>query len=116
MTAVNYVSLTNGLLDRFRIAAEMLLIGVAYQETGTLWRVYSFEGDCIGTMSTFMVNETAHMLKRKGLKSNHLRHMLVVDQAQSLVTFMHDPNLEFIPKLEIQAMADRRYRNPVNLL
>ncbi len=57
--ASQYVSLTNGLSDRQRIAAEMLLIGVAHQETGTMWSVYSIEGDDIGKMSTFMVSETA---------------------------------------------------------
>lgn len=113
--ASQFVGLTNGLSDRLRIAAEMLMIGVAYQETGTVWSVYSIEGDDIGKMSTFMVSQTACMLKKQGLRSNHDGGLLSRG-GRPYLTFAHDPKLSNIPDDVIQEMLTRRFRNPVTLM
>jgi len=104
-------SLTGGLSNNFQIAAEMLLIGVAYQESRTAWRVISIEGDDLGFLSTFMVSSTACMLKKQGLRSNASEYMYGIGN-QPFVTFAHDPKLSQIPDAEIQMMLDRRFRNP----
>lgn len=57
------------LADRQRVAAEMLIAGVAFQNDPKRWDVFSHNGEHIGEMSTVMLNETARALKALGLKS-----------------------------------------------
>jgi len=71
MFANQFVRVTNGFTDRQRQAAELLIAGVAFQEDGKTWHVISHDGDEIGKMSTFIVSETTHMLKKAGLKLNN---------------------------------------------
>ena len=115
MFADQFVSLTNGFTDRQRVAAEMLLIGVAFQESGNSWRVISIEGDELGFMSTFIVSETACMLKRCGLKSNAAREFFC-ELEKPYVTFAYDHQLSYIPNEMIDEMVGRRLRNQVNLV
>ena len=71
MFATQFVSVTRGFSDRQRQAAELLIGGVAFQQDGKNWNVFSHAGDQIGKMSTFIVSETAHMLKKAWLKANN---------------------------------------------
>lgn len=112
--ASNLVALTNGFSDRQRIAAELLLIGVAFQRDGKTWEVISIEGDVLGAMSTFMVCETACMLKKQGLKSN--AHKDGYQGSGPYMTFAHDPQLSNVPDEVVREMLDRRFRNPVTLM
>ena len=115
MHANQFVSLTGPLIGRCRVAAEMLMIGVAFQESNNLWRVISIEGDDLGTLSTFMVSSTACLLKKMGLKSNAAKEFYShIDKPY--VTFAHDPYLSSVPTEVVQEMLDRRFRNPVNLI
>lgn len=119
MFADQFVSLTNGLATRFRVAAEMLLIGIAYQRENNLWEIISIEGDSLGTMSTFMVSETACMLKRAGLKSNAAKEFYrpgIDPQPAPFVTFAHDDKLSSVPEEVFREILDRRFKNPVNLV
>lgn len=70
MFASKFVTSTNGYSDRQRLAAEMLIAGVAFQKDGKMWNVFSHEGDHLGAMSTFIVSQTICMLKKAGLKLN----------------------------------------------
>lgn len=115
MFANHLISLTHGFSERLRIAAEMLMIGVAFQETGNQWRVISIEGDDLGFLSTFVVSETACMLKRQGLKSNAAPEFFR-GMNQQYVTFAHDPQLSSVPDEVIGEMVARRFRNPVTLM
>lgn len=114
MFASQFVSSTNGFNNRQRIAAEMLMIGVAFQRTGTEWDVISIEGDHIGVLSTFVLSETACMLKKAGLKSNAAPEFF--KDVGEYVTFAHDPKLSRIPQDEIDSALARRFKNPVTLM
>jgi hypothetical protein len=115
MFANQFVSLTNGFTDRQRIAAELLIIGVAFQRTNTTWQVISIEGDDLGVISTFVVSETACMLKKCGLKSNAAKKFYM-GMDKPYITFAHDDKLSSIPDEVVREMLDRRFRNPVTLM
>jgi len=109
---------THNLNDRMRVAAEMLLAGVAFQQDGKIWHVYSHAGDDFGTMSTFMVCETACMLKKLGFKSDNLRDYggsvnPPDSKFRGVVTFGR--NIHWVDA-ELDAMMERRVRNPQNLI
>lgn len=119
MFATQFVRVTNGFSDRQRQAAELLIAGVAFQETGSLWNVISHEGDEIGKMSTFIVSETIHMLKKAGLKLNNSvhyqgpnAHPCAPFPGAQVATFAHNG----FPPEEIQAMMDRRFKRPLTLM
>lgn len=107
---------TNNLNDRFRVAAEMLIAGVAFQKSGTLWEVYSHAGDDLGTLSTFMVCETACLLKKMGFQSDGLsEYGGNITTGMGCITFGR--KLNFTPEVcaEVEEMMDRRWRRPVHL-
>jgi hypothetical protein len=119
MFANQFVSVTHGFSDRQRQAAELLIAGVAFQDDGRNWTVFSYEGDEIGKMSTFMVNETTHMLKKAGLKVNNWpgykgpnAHPCPNFPGAGVVTFGHN----HFPPEEVQRMMDRRFNKPLTLL
>lgn len=119
MYANQFVNITNGFTDRQRQAAELLIAGVAFQEDGKIWTVVSHQGDEIGKMSTFIVSETAHMLKQAGLKINNHpcyrgpdAHPCPKFPKAGVVTFGYN-NFDFN---EVQRMMDRRYLRPLTLL
>lgn len=96
--------LTDALLDRCRIATELLVAGVAFQRTGTRWDVYSHDGNHIGELSTFMVCHAGNALKRTGLKSAAVTDVNAGEQPS--VTFGHfHPDLD-----ERDAIMTRRSR------
>ena len=119
MYADQFVRVTAGFSDRQRQAAELLIAGVAFQETGSTWSVISHEGDEIGKMSTFIVCETIHMLKQAGLKLNNSPHYQGPGAhptppfpGAQVATFGHNG----FPAHEIQAMMDRRFKRPLTLM
>jgi len=119
MFASQFVKSTNGFSDRQRQAAELLIAGVAFQNDGITWTVISHEGDEIGLMSTFIVCETINMLKKSGLKLNNSihyqgegRHPNPPFPNAGVATFGYNP----FPPEEIQAMMDRRFKNPLTLM
>ena len=119
MFASQFVRVTQGFSDRQRQAAELLIAGVAFQRTGSLWDVISHDGDQIGTMSTFIVCETSHMLKQAGLKMNNSihyqgphAHPCPPFPGAQVVTFAHNN----FPPAEIERMMERRFKRPFNLL
>lgn len=90
--------------DRMRVAAELLIAGVAFQETGKLWRVFSHDGDEIGEMSTYIVSEATRALKSLGLKANQITNVNRGENAS--VTFGHSyPN-----PAELEDIMRRRSR------
>lgn len=119
MFANQFVCVTHGFSDRQRQAAELLIAGVAFQKDGKVWDVISHEGEFIGQMSTYMVAETAHMLKKAGLKSNNSVHYKGPNAhpappfpGASVVTFGHNN----FPPDEVQQMMDRRCKRPLTLM
>ena len=119
MFAAQFVQVTAGFSDRQRQAAELLIAGVAFQQTGTKWDVINHEGDEIGTMSTFIVCETSHMLKKAGLKLNNSpfyqgphAHPCPPFPGAQVCTFAHNG----FPPAEVQRMMERRYKRPLTLL
>ena len=117
MFAHQFVSVTNGFTDRQRQAAELLIAGVAFQQDGTTWEVYSHEGDYIGKMSTYIVCETAHMLKKAGLKINNTAWLKEPGANPTkphlgAISFGHNS----FPPDEVQRMMDRRFKRPFTLL
>jgi hypothetical protein len=119
MFASQFVSVTAGFSDRQRQAAELLIAGVAFQKDGKTWDVISHEGDQIGTMSTFIVCETSHMLKKAGLKLNNSIHYQGLHAhpcppfpGAQVATFAHNN----FPGEEIQRMMDRRFKRPLTLM
>jgi hypothetical protein len=119
MFAAQFVRVTAGFTDRQRQAAELLIAGVAFQDTGTRWNVISHEGDQIGTMSTFVVCETSHMLQQAGLKRNNSIHYQGPHAhpcprfpGAQVCTFAHNN----FPPDEIQKMMERRFKRPFTLL
>lgn len=81
-------SLLSGIVDdRMRVAAELLIAGVAFQESGKVWRVISHDGDEIGEMSTYMVSETTHVLKSLGLRRTCITNVQAGERDS--VTFGH---------------------------
>lgn len=119
MFAAQFVHVTAGFSDRQRQAAELLIAGVAFQKDGATFDVISHEGDHIGTMSTFIVCETIHMLKQAGLKLNnsvHYKgphaHPCPPFHGAQIVTFGHNN----FPPDEIQKMMDRRFKRPLTLM
>lgn len=107
---------TNNLNDRFRVAAEMLIAGVAFQKDGKTWEVFSHDGDDLGTLSTFMVCETACMLKKMGFQSDGLQEYGGnIAYGMGCITFGR--KLNYTPEVyaEVQEMMDRRFRRPVHL-
>lgn len=114
-----FVSVTHGFTDRQRQAAELLIAGVAFQEDGKNWDVISHEGDWIGKMSTYIVCETAHMLKKAGLIPNNSpyysepgAHPCPKFPGAGVMTFGHNP----FPPEEVQRMMERRFKRPLTLL
>ena len=119
MFANQFVRITNGFTDRQRQAAELLIAGVAFQDTGTEWTVFSHEGDEIGKMSTFIVCETICMLKKAGLKLNNSpyyqgphAHPTPPFPGAGVATFGHNG----FPPDEMQAMMERRCKRPLTLM
>lgn len=119
MFANQFVSATRGFSDRQRQAAELLIAGVAFQDDGKTWTVFSHEGDEIGKMSTFIVCETAHMLKKAGLKANNSPHYSGPNvhptpkfPGAAVMTFAHND----FPLDEIQRMMERRFKKPFILM
>ena len=119
MFASQFVRVTNGFSDRQRQAAELLIAGVAFQKDGKTWDVFSHEGDYIGQMSTFIVCETSHMLKKAGLKLNNSKyyqgpsvHPTPPFPGAQVVTFAHNN----FPPDEVQQMMDRRFKRPLTLM
>lgn len=117
MFANQFVKVTNGYSDRQRQASELLIAGVAFQQDGKSWTVYSHEGDEIGKMSTFIVNETTHMLKKSGLKVNNSEHYQGPNAhptrpGYGVITFGHND----FPPGEIDLMMKRRFLRPLTLL
>lgn len=109
MFASKFVSVTNGFSDRQRQAAELLIAGVAFRQDGKNWDVYSHAGDEIGKMSTFIVCETTHMLKKAGLKVNNSPYYKGSTDA---ITFGHND----FPPDEIDKMMERRFKRPLTLM
>jgi hypothetical protein len=122
MYAQQFVGLTNNLSDRQRVAIEMLIAGVAFEQAdGKTWDVFSHHGDLLGTMSTFMVSEAACLLRKAGLKSNRspyyqgpFANPCSIDAKRRLavVTFYHGNGF---PDAEVLEMMERRFKNEVNL-
>jgi hypothetical protein len=119
MFATQFVSVTHGFSDRQRQAAELLIAGVAFQDDGKSWTVISHEGDEIGKMSTYIVCETAHMLKKAGLKANNSSyykgpgaHPAPKFPGAAVMTFGHNN----FPPEEVQRMMERRFKKPLTLL
>jgi hypothetical protein len=119
MFASQFVRVTSGFSDRQRLAAELLIGGVAFQDDGKTWTVISHEGDEIGKMSTYIVCETAHMLKKAGLKINNSvhyqgphAHPTPPFPGAGVVTFGHN----HFPPDEVQQIMDRRFKRPVTLM
>lgn len=119
MFASQFVRVTHGFSDRQRLAAELLIAGVAFQEDGKTWSVISHAGDMIGTMSTYIVSETAHMLKQAGLKCNNSpyyrgpnAHPAPRFPGAAVVTFGYNN----FPVDEIDQMMERRFLRPLTLL
>lgn len=73
--------------DRMRVAAEMLIAGVAFQISGKSWNVISHDGDFLSEMSTYVVCETTRALKQLGLKVNHITDVNRGEEAS--ITFGH---------------------------
>lgn len=119
MYTTQFTRITNGYTDRQRQAAEMLIAGVAFQQDGKTWTVYSHEGEFIGTLSTFIACETANMLKKAGLKSNASSLFKGGGNAHptkpgfGVLTFGFNNN---IPNEEMRVMMDRRFKKPLTLL
>jgi hypothetical protein len=96
--------LSIGMEDRMRVAAELLVAGVAFQRSGTRWDVISHDGDHIGELSTHVVCQASRALKLVGLESTSVTD-LKAGEEQS-VTFGH-----FHPRPdELDAIMDRRSR------
>ena len=119
MFATQFVRVTNGFTDRQRQAAELLIAGVAFQKDGKTWDVISHEGDEIGVMSTFIVCETSHMLKKAGLTLNNSpyykgpgAHPCPPFPGAQVATFAHNG----FPPGEIQRMMERRFKRPLTLM
>ena len=114
-----FVRATAGFTDRQRQAAELLIAGVAFQRDGSNWDVISHEGDQIGVMSTFIVSETIHMLKKAGLKLNNSpfyqgphAHPTPPFKGAQVATFGHN----HFPPEELRRMMDRRFKRPLTLM
>lgn len=119
MFASQFVRVTHGFSDRQRQAAELLIAGVAFQDDGKSWTVISHEGDEIGKMSTYIVSETAHMLKQAGLKANNSPHYRGPNAhpnppfpGAAVITFGHND----FPAAEVQQIMERRFKRPLTLL
>lgn len=92
-----------------RIAAELLIAGVAFQKDGKLWEVFSHNGEYLGEMSHHMVNTTIHVLKKMGLRRERITSLTRGEMDS--VTFGHYyPNQE-----ELEQMMTRRERKPVSI-
>ena len=61
---ISQLSLEAG--DRFAIACQMLIIGVAFQKDGRTWEVISGWGDYLGTLSTNMIGNVNRFMKQNG--------------------------------------------------
>ena len=120
MSALRFIHETNGFNARQRIAAEMLIAGVAFQEDGKTWIVISHYGDELGKMSTFMVFTTANMLKKAKLLINNSSHYKKNGHPSppfpgaGVVTFGYNPSL--VTKEEMEEMIERRSNNPQVLM
>lgn len=119
MFATQFVRITHGFSDRQRQAAELLIAGVAFQKDGKTWDVISHEGDQIGTMSTFIVCETSHMLKQAGLKLNNSpyyqgpnAHPCPPFPGAQVCTFVYND----FPLDEVVKMMERRFKRPLTLM
>lgn len=119
MLASKFVRATNGFSDRQRQAAELLIAGVAFQKDGKTWDVFSHQGDEIGKMSTFIVNETTNMLKQAGLKVNNSSYYKGANAhpcpsfiGAGVITFGHND----FDLGEVQRMMDRRSKKPLTLM
>lgn len=119
MFAHKFIRATAGFDDRQRQAAELLIAGVAFQQDGKTWHVFSHAGDQIGVMSTHMVSMTANMLKKAGLKANNSPYYKGKDAhpcpsfpGAGVMTFGHNG----FPVEEIDAMMERRFKKPLTLL
>jgi hypothetical protein len=117
MFASQFVRITQGYTDRQRQAAEMLIAGVAFQKDGKTWTVISHEGDFMGEMSTFIVSQTAHMLKKAGLKNNNSRHYQgpnahPTNPGYGVCTFGHNG----FTAAELNPIMERRFKRPLTLL
>jgi hypothetical protein len=112
-----FVQATNGFNTRQRLAAEMLIAGVAFQEDGKTWGVYSHEGDNLGKLSTFVVSEVSCMLNKAGLKRNNSPHFRgpnahPTKPGYGVCTFAYND----FPIEVVQEIMDRRFRHPQVLL
>ena len=95
------------LSDRMRVAAELLIIGVAFQKSGRVWQVISHEGDDLGELSTHVVNTVTHVLKRMGYKNDCVTRRQLGEMDS--VTFGHRNQFDLE---EIEMMIARRRRRP----
>ncbi len=62
--------------DHMKSVIQMLVDGVAFFETGILYRVFSHEGDELGTISTADLVYAIHYLKRSGREVGKCRNEL----------------------------------------
>lgn len=99
--------------DRLRVAAELLVAGVAFKTDNKTWEVFSHNGEHIGTMSTYMVCETARALKALKLKSTCITQPAKGEQAS--ITFGFDFDRWPSRRAEMAAIIERRERRFVTL-
>ena len=95
--------------DRMRVACEMLIAGVAFQQTTKLWTVFSHEGEYLGELSTIVVNSATHVLKKLGLSYRRIHHGM--NNVLDSITFGHD----YPDQDELGKMMDRRRRKPTTI-
>lgn len=98
--------IANNIEDRLRVAAEMLIAGVAFQTSSTRWSVYSHNGEEIGELSTFIVNETTRVMKKLGFKRERVTD---ITREYDSVTFGHNCS-HVISAEEMDRIIERRER------
>ena len=108
MLSLPVTSSSHGLDDRKRIAIEMLIAGVAFKETGTRWNVYSHEGDELGSLSTFLVSEVTHLMKKAGYKPDDLSRFM--KPGEEYRSFGHG-----FPNHQVEEIMARRAKNVKHL-
>ena len=91
--------------DRMRVAAELLIAGVAFRTSGTHWDVFSHDGDHIGELSTFYVCEATHALRSIGLRRTSITDVNAGEKES--VTFGH----HYPDGIELDAIMKRRGRS-----
>jgi hypothetical protein len=115
LDSVSSLTMFPGLDDRLRVCAELLVTGVAFQQDGKTWSVFSHEGEEIGIMSTYWVNATTHAMKKLGWKVNGFDPIMYGDKPA--ITFGHHP--DNMPRLlsnaEYDIILKRRHRKVVTI-